>query len=106
MSDVMLFGVLQMPYEMAMQDDLARHQYWQRGQQAADTITRLTAEVERLRAALMPFAEALKGNWSKQPDDMPLDVGFGPMDLRIRIPIGDFRRARAAITQETSNESL
>ena len=45
MSDVMLFGVLRMPYELAMSSDLSRLQFWQRAQQAAD-------EIERLRAAI------------------------------------------------------
>lgn len=58
---------------------------------------RLRAENERLREALRPFAEALKGNWSKQPDDFPLDVGFGATDLRLKLRLGDFRRARAAM---------
>jgi hypothetical protein len=68
-------------------------------QEAADTITALCAEVERLTAALEPFANALKGNWSHQPDHMPLDVGHGPDDLRLRLTLGDFRRAAAL--QET-----
>ena len=45
MSDVMLFGVLRMPYDMAMATETSRHQYWQRGQQAI-------GEIERLRMLL------------------------------------------------------
>lgn len=45
MSDIMLFGVLRMPFEMAMGDDIARRQYWQRGQQAANEIERLRNEL-------------------------------------------------------------
>jgi hypothetical protein len=41
MSDVMLFGVLRMPMEMAMADDLSRMQFYQRAQQAADRIEEL-----------------------------------------------------------------
>ena len=33
MSDVMLFGVLKMPYEMAMASELSRMQFYQRVQQ-------------------------------------------------------------------------
>jgi hypothetical protein len=33
MSDVMLFGVLKMPYEMAMESELSRLQFYQRVQQ-------------------------------------------------------------------------
>jgi hypothetical protein len=60
---------------------------------------RLTAENEWLRAVLKPFANALKGNWSHQPDHMPLDVGHGPDDLRLRLTLGDFRRAHAALQE-------
>lgn len=38
MSDVMLFGVLRMPYEMAMGNALSRRQFWQRAQEAADRL--------------------------------------------------------------------
>jgi hypothetical protein len=54
------------------------------------------AEIERLRAALEPFATTLKGNWSHQSDDMIIDAGFGATDLRMRFRLGDFRAARAA----------
>jgi len=43
MSDVMLFGVLRMPFGMAMSSELSRFQFWQVAQEAAD-------EIERLRA--------------------------------------------------------
>ncbi len=38
MSDVMLFGVLRMPYEMAMGNELSRRQFWQRAQEATDRL--------------------------------------------------------------------
>lgn len=50
MSDVMLFGILRMPFDLAMSDEISRHQYWQRGQQAVNEIEKLRAEVEQLRA--------------------------------------------------------
>ncbi len=34
MSDLMLFGVLQMPYDMAMGDEFSRRQFYDRVQQA------------------------------------------------------------------------
>ena len=49
MSDVMLFGVLKMPYEMAMGHELSRRQYWQRAQEAAERLERAEAELARLR---------------------------------------------------------
>jgi hypothetical protein len=38
MSDVLLFGVLRMPYEMAMGSELSRRQFYARAQEAADRI--------------------------------------------------------------------
>ena len=78
MGDVMLFGVLRMPYEMAMVDELSRRQFWGRAQQAADELITLRAEVERLRAALEWYASDV--NW------------LNP------------ERARAALAQEPTNE--
>lgn len=48
MSDVMLFGILRMPFDLAMSDEISRHQYWQRGKQAADEVEKLRAEVGRV----------------------------------------------------------
>lgn len=45
MSDTMLFGVLRMPYELAMSDELSRLQFYGRSQQAADEIERLREEL-------------------------------------------------------------
>ncbi len=68
-------------------------------QEAADTITTLRAENERLRAALEPFAKALKGNWSAQPDSMAIVAGPHGGDLRLEFTLADFRRA-AALAEE------
>jgi hypothetical protein len=45
MSDLMLTAVLAMPYEMAMENELSRKQFYERAQQAL-------AEIERLRGLL------------------------------------------------------
>lgn len=58
------------------------------------SLIRLEMENAKLRAALKPFANALKGNWSYQSDEMPIDAGFGASDLRLRFRLGDFRAAR------------
>ena len=58
MSDIMLLGILRMPFDLALSTPIAQIQYYQRGVQAADEIEKLRAEVERLRAALR---EALSG---------------------------------------------
>ena len=44
MSDVMLFGVLKMPYEMAMSSELSRLQFYQRVQQL---VARVEAQPEQ-----------------------------------------------------------
>lgn len=41
MSDIMLVGVLNMPYEMAMSSELSRTQYYQRAQQAIKKLDEL-----------------------------------------------------------------
>lgn len=63
MGDVMLFGVLRMPYDMAMADEFTRYQYHQRGLQAADAIEALQAEAARLRKAISDIA-----NWMDDPE--------------------------------------
>ena len=65
--------------------------------QQLDIIT-LGQEVGRLREALRPF-DCLKGNWTHQPDDLPLTVAFNS-DVRFSLTLGDFRRARAALGEE------
>ena len=72
MSDVMLFGVLRMPYEMAMGDELSRRQFWDRAQQAADEITRLRAENERMREEAVFALDRIR-DWESDylTDDQP-----------------------------------
>ena len=64
---------------------------------AATALAEAAAEIERLRAALKPFAEYLQAN--------PLDLNHKGQPLPdsegvgwIYLTIGDFRRARAALT--------
>ena len=52
MSDTMLFGVLRMPYELAMSDELSRRQFYGRAQQAAAEIESLRAERDALQARI------------------------------------------------------
>ena len=49
MSDDMLLGVLRMPIDIAMSTDLARTQYWFRGQDAADRIEADARLIEELK---------------------------------------------------------
>jgi hypothetical protein len=57
---------------------------------AADEITALRAEVEKLRAALKPFADE--------------SLWCGPQHEFVSVKRSDCDRARAAITQETRYE--
>jgi len=43
MSDTMLFGVLRMPYELAMSTELSRRQFHDRAQQACDALEAMQA---------------------------------------------------------------
>lgn len=63
MSDVMLLGVLRMPHELAMADDLSRSQCWSRAAEAAD---RIEADAERVAALQSRLARY------EQPDDAEL----------------------------------
>lgn len=63
MSDTMLFGVLRMPYEMAMEDELSRYQFWQRAQEAADRLETapappVPADVQEIMRLMGPYIEA------------------------------------------------
>jgi hypothetical protein len=60
MSDDMLLGVLRMPIDLAMSTDLARTQYWFRGQEAADRIeadARLIEELQKKIREMSGFLE-------------------------------------------------
>lgn len=60
MSDMMLLGVLRMPYEVAMSNELSRLQFHQRAQSAADRIEAdadRIAELERQVAVLVDALE-------------------------------------------------
>jgi hypothetical protein len=62
---------------------------------------RIAAEARLAKAveALRPFAEALKGNYSHQSDDLLISMGHGKDDLRWILPLGDFRRAVATLAE-------
>lgn len=56
----MLFGILNMPYDMAMRDEISRFQYHARGKQACEIIKQLTAERDAARIVGAGLAELLK----------------------------------------------
>ena len=49
MSDVMLYGVLNMPYELAMSDEMSRYQFYDRVQQLLEKDRQQQAEIEALK---------------------------------------------------------
>lgn len=64
MSDVMLYGVLRMPFKMAMSDEMSRYQFYQRVQEAATRLEAAEAELAALKSQPAP-TEARKAT-----DDM------------------------------------
>jgi hypothetical protein len=63
MSDIMLLGVLRMPFEMAMSDDLSRLQFHERARKAADRIeadAELIAQLQAENAALRAERDAIR----------------------------------------------
>jgi hypothetical protein len=48
MSDVMLHGILRMPFEMAMENIVSRYQFYQTAQQALDRMVIAEKQVEKL----------------------------------------------------------
>lgn len=51
MSDVMFYGILRMPYEMAMNDEMSRFQFYRTVQQAVDRVEALEKELKRTKFA-------------------------------------------------------
>ena len=52
MSDVMLYGILSMPYEMAMSDELSRFQFYKTVQRLLEKDSQQQAEIEMLKMML------------------------------------------------------
>lgn len=66
MSDVMLFGVLGMPYEMAMADDLTRFQFYQRVSDLVCKYKALELENSKLKEFVIPIlahGDECVGDW-------------------------------------------
>jgi hypothetical protein len=51
MSDLMLLGVLRMPYELAMSDELSRLQFWERAQEAANRIEQTKNQPDKCKCS-------------------------------------------------------
>ena len=89
MSDIMLNAVIQMPYEMAMKDELSRRQFYERANHALNERNAKAAEIERLRQPWISVAECLPEPGltvfvysPPQPDDWPdsVRIGFDAVD--------------------------
>lgn len=66
MSDVMLFGVLEMPYEMAMQDDLSRFQFYQRISELVSKYKAIELQNTKLKEFVKPIlahGDECVGDW-------------------------------------------
>ena len=77
MSDVMLLGVLRMPYMLAMKTEFSRLQFQARAAEAADRIEADAAEIERLRASLtdtLYFLERHSNRWDGVNGKPPFEV--------------------------------
>lgn len=63
MSDTMLYGILRMPYELAMNDEVSRFQFYKNAQRAADRIEELESLLEDCyKIQKMQAEEVYKGN--------------------------------------------
>jgi hypothetical protein len=57
MSDVMLYGILGMPYEIAMNDELSRFQFYKTVQRLLEKDSQQQEEIEALKADLKKYDE-------------------------------------------------
>ena len=62
MSDVMMFGIAKMPYELAMSDELSMRQFYANTQRLVAALEAAQAEVERLEKAL----KDIQKTWCKE----------------------------------------
>lgn len=100
-------------YAQQFEDQHAPEQITLAMRAGADEIERKKAEIAsllrlladartesmRLRAALRPFADALKGYWSMQPGSMKIVAGPWASDLRLELTLVHFRNASYALEE-------
>ena len=79
MTDTMLFGILKMPFEMAMKDEISRLQYYARVQ---ELVGRFEAQQKAEPVAYFDFQEA-KFSWAKHMKigPVPVSIKVEPMKL-------------------------
>ena len=67
MSEVMLHGVLNMPYELAMSDELSRYQFHARAQEASQIILTQEAKIEAFRARIAELEKRISDyGWERE----------------------------------------
>lgn len=71
----MLNAVIQMPYEMAMNDELSRRQFYERANQALNERNAKAAEIEQLREAITDYLLAQDAVDNNEYQSMPEDFG-------------------------------
>lgn len=78
MSDVMFYGILRMPYEMAMNDEMSRFQFYQTVQQAVDRVDALEKELKRTKFA-----------WNMAENEIERLQGHMKVEAKLRLELAD-----------------
>lgn len=93
-----MFGIAQMPYEMAMSDELSRRQFYANTQRLAAALEAAQAERDAMREALKDADNEL--DW--------LDEDMGTCDHSVGVCMCDYwnmrRKMKAALEKENSND--
>lgn len=110
MSDLMFYGILRMPYEMAMDGEVSRRQFYSTAQAAATRVENLEAEVERLRA-ISNKLDGLKGSSYAYEVATPerqaqIDALFAQMDKQIAARRVDRERRQAQVAYEGEDRRI
>lgn len=110
MSDVMFYGILRMPYEMAMEGEVSRRQFYSTAQTAADCIESLQAEIARMRA-ISNKLDGLKGSAYAYEVATPekqaqIDALFAQMDVQIAARRVDRERRQLQQAYEGDDKRL
>jgi len=87
MSDVIFYGVLRMPYEMAMGDELSRRQFYDRAQEAADRMARAETALDDLREVVGRLVKA-KGRFHTEQNYKALVAAYDASLASASLPPG------------------
>lgn len=81
MSDVMLHGVIEMPYDMAMSNEMSRRQFYSRAQQALRERNEAHAEIKALKSDIEGYV-TVNAELMAEIDDVRSDA------MRMRYLLG------------------